>query len=75
MTMTSTTDLKLTVLTQTTLVHSSLTSSGEVVNYNLIHQMLESATCAAQELANRQNGQIPPSDETSPRKWNLRELL
>lgn len=66
--MTSTTDLKLIVLTQATLVHFTLTSSDEEVNYNFIHQILQTATCAAQELANRQNGQLPPPDETSPRK-------
>ena len=44
-------------------------------DFNLIHSHLQSATAAAQELKNRQNGELPPPVEVEPKVWDVRELL
>lgn len=42
---------------------------------NKVYVLCLSATCAAQELKNRYNGQPPPLEGELDKKWNLKELL
>lgn len=46
-----------------------------VPDMNKVYTLCLGATCAAQELKNRYNGQLPPPEGEPDNKWNVRELL